>query len=224
VRVMVITGAGRGFCTGADVEVMADLLERGDVETFAELVNAGMRVVRRLRAMEQPVIAAVNGPAAGAGAALALACDFRVASAASRPSASPSTASGCTRTGARRTSSRAWWARPRRGADRDGADGGRCGGGGAHRPLRPRGARGGVRRRGAARSRRSWPPSRRSRCGWRSATLARSLAGDLGRRAASGEGGAAPLLPLRRRARGDRRVQGEAEGRCSGGSKKALTP
>jgi 2-(1,2-epoxy-1,2-dihydrophenyl)acetyl-CoA isomerase len=82
-RAIVITGAGRGFCTGADVEVMADLLERGDVETFAELVNAGTRVVRRLRAIPQPVIAAVNGPAAGAGAALALACDVRVAAAGS---------------------------------------------------------------------------------------------------------------------------------------------
>jgi 2-(1,2-epoxy-1,2-dihydrophenyl)acetyl-CoA isomerase len=80
VRVLVITGAGRGFSTGADVEVMRDLLERGDDRAFARLVEAGMRVVRRLRAVEQPVIAAVNGPAAGAGAALALACDLRVAS------------------------------------------------------------------------------------------------------------------------------------------------
>ena len=80
VRVIVITGAGRGFCTGADVEVMSDLLSRGDEETFEKLVQAGMRVVDRLRSVEQPVIAAVNGPAAGAGASLALACDFRVAS------------------------------------------------------------------------------------------------------------------------------------------------
>ncbi|HEX2209918.1 MAG TPA: enoyl-CoA hydratase-related protein [Longimicrobium sp.] len=80
VRVMVITGAGRGFCTGADVEVMSDLLGRGDDATFETLVQAGIRVVQRLRSVEQPVIAAVNGPAAGAGASLALACDFRVAS------------------------------------------------------------------------------------------------------------------------------------------------
>jgi 2-(1,2-epoxy-1,2-dihydrophenyl)acetyl-CoA isomerase len=80
VRVLVITGAGRGFCTGADVEVMSDLLARGDVKTFAGLVGAGMRVVRRLRGVAQPVVAAVNGPAAGAGASLALACDFRIAS------------------------------------------------------------------------------------------------------------------------------------------------
>ncbi|HEX6911176.1 MAG TPA: enoyl-CoA hydratase-related protein, partial [Longimicrobium sp.] len=80
VRVIVVTGAGRGFCTGADVEVMSDLLQRGDDATFEGLVQAGMRVVRRLRQIEQPVIAAVNGPAAGAGASLALACDFRMAS------------------------------------------------------------------------------------------------------------------------------------------------
>jgi 2-(1,2-epoxy-1,2-dihydrophenyl)acetyl-CoA isomerase len=80
VRVIVITGAGRGFCTGADVEVMSDLLQRGDDATFETLVHAGMRVIRRLQSVEQPVIAAVNGPAAGAGASLALACDFRVAS------------------------------------------------------------------------------------------------------------------------------------------------
>ena len=79
-RVIVITGAGRGFCTGADVEVMSDLLARGDVETFEGLVQAGMRVVQQLRAIRQPVIAAVNGPAAGAGASLALACDVRIAS------------------------------------------------------------------------------------------------------------------------------------------------
>jgi 2-(1,2-epoxy-1,2-dihydrophenyl)acetyl-CoA isomerase len=80
VRVLVITGAGRGFCTGADVEVMSDLLQRGDDATFETLVQAGMRVIRRLQSVEQPVIAAVNGPAAGAGASLALACDFRIAS------------------------------------------------------------------------------------------------------------------------------------------------
>ncbi len=80
VRVIVVTGAGRGFCTGADVEVMSDLLRRGDDATFERLVHAGMRVVRRMQSIEQPVVAAVNGPAAGAGASLALACDFRVAS------------------------------------------------------------------------------------------------------------------------------------------------
>lgn len=80
VRVVVITGAGRGFSTGADLETTSALVERGDDQAFAALVDAGMRVVRTLRALPQPTVAAVNGPAAGAGASLALACDFRIAS------------------------------------------------------------------------------------------------------------------------------------------------
>jgi 2-(1,2-epoxy-1,2-dihydrophenyl)acetyl-CoA isomerase len=80
VRVLVITGNGRAFGTGADLEVTGDLVDRGDSEAFERLVESGMRAVRRLRAVRQPVIAAVNGPAAGAGASLALACDVRIAS------------------------------------------------------------------------------------------------------------------------------------------------
>jgi len=80
VRVLVITGAGRGFCTGADVEVMSDLVARGDGETFEGYVRAGIAAVQALRACRKPVIAAVNGVAAGAGASLAVACDVRLAS------------------------------------------------------------------------------------------------------------------------------------------------
>ena len=79
-RVVVVTGAGRGFCAGADVEVMSDLLARGDGETFERYVEQGMRAVLALRACRKPVIAAVNGVAAGAGASLAAACDLRLAS------------------------------------------------------------------------------------------------------------------------------------------------
>ncbi|HEX6746905.1 MAG TPA: enoyl-CoA hydratase-related protein [Longimicrobium sp.] len=80
VRVVVITGAGRGFCTGADVEVMSDLVARGDAATFEGYVEAGMRTVRAIAACRKPVVAAVNGVAAGAGASLACACDVRLAS------------------------------------------------------------------------------------------------------------------------------------------------
>jgi len=80
VRVVVITGAGRGFCTGADVEVMSDLVARGDAAAFEGYVEAGMRAVRALAACRKPVVAAVNGVAAGAGASLACACDVRLAS------------------------------------------------------------------------------------------------------------------------------------------------
>jgi len=78
VRVLVIRGQGRGFCSGGDVdEIIAELLKMGtrDVFEFARTTGA---CVRNLREMPQPVIAAVNGIAAGAGAVLAAAADIRV--------------------------------------------------------------------------------------------------------------------------------------------------
>lgn len=80
VRVLVITGAGRAFCAGADIGYMRDLLERSDTAAFTELVEAGRAVVTVIRETPKPVIASVNGPAAGGGANLALACDLRIAS------------------------------------------------------------------------------------------------------------------------------------------------
>ncbi len=80
VRVIVITGAGRGFCAGADISYMSELIERRDVDSMAALVEAGRRVVLTIRDSTKPVIASVNGVAAGGGAALALACDMRIAS------------------------------------------------------------------------------------------------------------------------------------------------
>jgi enoyl-CoA hydratase/carnithine racemase len=78
VRVLVIRGQGRGFCSGGDVdEIIAALLQMGtrDIYEFARMTGA---CVRNLREIPQPVIAAVNGVAAGAGAVLAAAADIRV--------------------------------------------------------------------------------------------------------------------------------------------------
>lgn len=80
VRSIVVTGAGRAFCAGADLEAMVQMLEREDEDAFLGNVDAGKRVVRAIRAAPKPVIAAVNGVAAGAGASLVAACDLRVAS------------------------------------------------------------------------------------------------------------------------------------------------
>lgn len=80
VRVLVITGAGRAFCAGADIGYMQDLLARNDTDAFSQLVEAGREVVTVVRATSKPVIASLNGPAAGGGANLALACDLRIAS------------------------------------------------------------------------------------------------------------------------------------------------
>jgi 2-(1,2-epoxy-1,2-dihydrophenyl)acetyl-CoA isomerase len=77
VRALVITGAGRGFCVGQDVgEFPRDAAEVG--ELLRQHFNP---VIRALRGLPKPVIAAINGPAAGAGLALALACDLRLAAA-----------------------------------------------------------------------------------------------------------------------------------------------
>jgi 2-(1,2-epoxy-1,2-dihydrophenyl)acetyl-CoA isomerase len=80
VRVVIITGAGRAFTTGGDVRRMAELLETGDSGRFEEMVRTGAEIVTFIEAMSKPVIAAINGVAAGAGACLALACDLRIIS------------------------------------------------------------------------------------------------------------------------------------------------
>jgi 2-(1,2-epoxy-1,2-dihydrophenyl)acetyl-CoA isomerase len=79
--VVVITGAGRAFCSGGDVQHMVDLQRRhAPFAALAPLLERGRDVVTRLAALPVPVIAAVHGVAAGAGCNLALACDVRLAS------------------------------------------------------------------------------------------------------------------------------------------------
>lgn len=78
VHVIILNGSGDGFCAGADVTSMPDWSEQ-TLEEYAGYLWAVQNIVRRLRAMAKPSIAAVGGPAIGAGCDFALACDFRVA-------------------------------------------------------------------------------------------------------------------------------------------------
>ena len=75
VRAVVITGAGRGFCAGQDLNEFRDL----DHDVGEHLEATYHPNVRAIRALEKPVIAAVNGAAAGAGLSLACVCDYRIA-------------------------------------------------------------------------------------------------------------------------------------------------
>jgi 2-(1,2-epoxy-1,2-dihydrophenyl)acetyl-CoA isomerase len=80
VRAVVLTGAGRGFCAGGDIDVLRKAREREDVTEVEALLKVGKQIVLAIATMPKPVIAAVNGPAAGAGANLALACTTRISS------------------------------------------------------------------------------------------------------------------------------------------------
>ncbi len=80
VGAVIITGAGRAFCAGQDLQARRSVFDRGEVPHL----GAGLRerykpMIVRIRTMEKPVIAALNGVAAGAGCGLALACDLRTA-------------------------------------------------------------------------------------------------------------------------------------------------
>jgi enoyl-CoA hydratase/carnithine racemase len=78
VRVLVITGRGRGFCSGGDVEEIIGELQKMETAELLEFTRMTGAVVKALRECPVPVIAAVNGVAAGAGSVIALASDFRL--------------------------------------------------------------------------------------------------------------------------------------------------
>jgi 2-(1,2-epoxy-1,2-dihydrophenyl)acetyl-CoA isomerase len=77
VRAVVVTGAGRGFCAGQDLKEFAEMPE----SIRERLEQTYHPNIRAIRALEKPVLAAVNGPCAGAGLSLACACDLRIAAA-----------------------------------------------------------------------------------------------------------------------------------------------
>jgi len=80
VRVVVVTGEGRGFSAGGDIEHLKHLRDNKDEQGFLSLLRQGREITRTIRSLSKPVIAAVNGPCAGAGLSFALACDIRLAS------------------------------------------------------------------------------------------------------------------------------------------------
>lgn len=79
VRVLVITGRGRGFCSGGDVEQIIGELFSRDMSGLLEFTRMTCNLISNIRALNKPVIASINGTAAGAGAVIALACDLRIA-------------------------------------------------------------------------------------------------------------------------------------------------
>ena len=81
VRAVIITGAGRAFCAGADLKDVVARREAGERDLGDDLRTNYTPMIRAIRACPKPVIAALNGTAAGAGLSLALACDLRIAAA-----------------------------------------------------------------------------------------------------------------------------------------------
>ena len=79
VRVVTITGSGRAFCTGGDVRDIIGALLGRDEKALLEFTTLTCDLIRAMRALPRPIVASLNGTVAGAGAALALASDFRVA-------------------------------------------------------------------------------------------------------------------------------------------------
>jgi 2-(1,2-epoxy-1,2-dihydrophenyl)acetyl-CoA isomerase len=79
VRAVVLTGSGRGFCVGQDLREHVALLEAKDPAPLSTVTDHYNPIIMALATMPKPVIAAVNGMAAGAGAGIAYACDFRIA-------------------------------------------------------------------------------------------------------------------------------------------------
>ncbi len=80
VRAVVLTGAGRAFCSGGDLRLLRDASERKATADLEGLLRCGKQIILAITTMLKPVLAAVNGPAVAAGCNLALACEMRIAS------------------------------------------------------------------------------------------------------------------------------------------------
>jgi enoyl-CoA hydratase/carnithine racemase len=80
VKVVLLTGQGRGFCSGGDVEEIIGVLLEQDVHDHLKFTRMTGAVVQNMRLLDKPIIAALNGTTAGAGAVIALASDLRIAS------------------------------------------------------------------------------------------------------------------------------------------------
>lgn len=80
VHALVITGAGRGFCAGGDLDLLRNARAHKGGHELEDLLHAGSEICVSIATMPKPILAAVNGPAASAGMNIALACDMRIAS------------------------------------------------------------------------------------------------------------------------------------------------
>ncbi len=81
VRCLILTGAGRGFCAGQDLQSRSISSNNGDAPHLGESIRKRYSpIIQKIRTMEKPVVAMVNGVAAGAGASIAFACDLRIVS------------------------------------------------------------------------------------------------------------------------------------------------
>src|SRR5438876_9137805 len=81
IRAVIVTGEGRAFSAGGDIQHLKQLRDNKDESGFRNILSYGQKITRAMRSLGKPVIAAVNGPCAGAGFSFALACDIRIASA-----------------------------------------------------------------------------------------------------------------------------------------------
>lgn len=80
IRALIVTGAGRAFCSGGDIRMLKEALDKGNTRAVEGLLRAVSNLCLAIRNLPKPALAVINGPVAGAGFNLALACDLIIAS------------------------------------------------------------------------------------------------------------------------------------------------